>query len=86
MSVLHTTTDLLLLESADRNRRLYTQKRGDGMIDKQKLLGWLDSQIENKQLTKDMAIILGVLYGLIETGVFDCNQQWREEVHTNEID
>lgn len=55
------------------------------MLDKQKLLEWLDSQIENKQLTKDMAIILGVLYGLIETGVFDRNQQWREEVHTNEI-
>lgn len=52
------------------------------MIDKQKLLEWLNSQIENKRLTKDMAIILGVLYGLIETGVFDCNQQWREKVHT----
>lgn len=55
------------------------------MLDKQKLLEWLDKQTENTQITKDMAIILGVLYGLIETGVFDCNQQWREEVHTNEI-
>lgn len=55
------------------------------MLDKQKLLEWIDTQTKNPQLTKDMAIILGVLYGLIETGVFDRNQQWREEVHTNEI-
>ncbi len=55
------------------------------VLDRQKLIEWLDKQIENPRITKDMAIILGVLYGLIETGVFDSNQQWREEVHTNEI-
>ena len=59
-------------------------KRRTKMLDKQKLLEWLDKQTKNPQITKDMAIILGVLYGLIETGVFDRNQQWREEVHTND--
>lgn len=54
------------------------------VLDRDKLIRWLDKQTENPRITKDMAIILGVLYGLIETGVFDCNQQWREDVHTNE--
>lgn len=52
------------------------------MIDKRQLLEWLKAMIYNGRLTKDMNSILEVLYGLIETGTFDSNQQWREEVHT----
>ncbi len=55
------------------------------MIEKQKLLNWIDFQLENERLTEDMIIVLGVLSGLVQTGVFDYNQQWREEVHTEEI-
>ena len=52
------------------------------MLDKRQLLEWLKAMIYTGRLTKDINRFLGVLYGLIETGTFDCNQQWREEVHT----
>ena len=56
--------------------------RGGRMIDEKLLMRWLMEQIDNPQLTKDMKIILGVLQGTIDSGAFDYNQQWREEVHT----
>lgn len=55
------------------------------MLDKRELMEWLKAMIYNGRLTKDMNSILEVLYGLIETGTFDYNQQWREEVHTDGV-